>query len=415
MVFGLHKLLGRGKRGQIKETWKFDSKTSLLAPPIICDFENSGHRNVVFGTNDGKVYALDESGNIRWAFNAQEHISSAEMMFFDSETANSIQSSPVAHDINNDGKKEIIFGSEMGVVYALSHEGKPLWKFKAEGTVRGEIMIKDVNKDEKPEIIFGSGDKNIYVLSAFGELIKKYEVGCQVESTIEVHGDKIIFGCNDGIIHCIELSGKELWKIQTDAKIIAQPSIGKLFGNEQEYVVIGSIDHYLYAIQLEDGEIAWKFKTNGAIYGKASLVDINKDNKLEIIFGSCDNNIYALQPTGEKIWSYETDFWIVAPVIVDDIDKDGQLEIIAGSYDHNIYILDAKGNYMLDYVPGLSGVMQQTGAYSDVMTSEPGKITGKKLWQWQTDGIVVGCAFVQETKNIVVNTRPGKVDNLKHE
>jgi len=414
ITFGLKRLLGKGKRGQIKEKWKFDSKTSLLAPPIICDFANTGQKNIVFGTNDGKIYSLDKDGAVKWVFDAKEQVDQVELMFFDVETANSIQSSPNIYDLNGDGKKEVVFGSEMGVVYAVNHQGKALWKFKADGSVRGSVVIKDINNDGKAEVIFCSGDTHLYILSAHGELLQKHEIGAQIESTPGTIGDKIIFGCNDGTIHCITQAGHEIWTFKTEGKVVAQPAIGKIFGDEKNYIVIGSLDHYLYTLNLE-GELVWKFKTDGAIYSRATLADINRDKKLEIIFGSCDNNVYALQCTGEKIWSYETDFWIVAPVIVDDIDKDGNLEIIAGSYDHNIYILDAKGNYMLDYVPGLSGVMQQAGSYTDVMTSEPGKVTGKKIWQYQADGVVVGCAFIEETKNIIVNTRPGKVNNLEHE
>ncbi|MBU0471678.1 MAG: PQQ-binding-like beta-propeller repeat protein [Nanoarchaeota archaeon] len=414
VAFGFKKLLNKGKRGQIQEKWKFDSKSSLLAPSIVADLDNSGKKHILFGTNDGKIYALDKEANVKWMFNAQEQVDDVELMFFDVETAHSIQSSPNIYDINGDGKKEIVFGSEMGTVYALSFEGELIWKFKAGGSVRGGVIIGDVNEDRKPEIIFGSGDGHIYILNNEGQLIEKYEMGSNIESTPNIIGEKIIFGTNDGHIYCIKHTGEELWKYKTEGKITAQPSIGKIFGDEKNYVIIGSLDQHMYAFD-EQGELIWKYKTDGAIYSKAALADINNDKKLEIIFGSCDNNVYAISCTGEKIWSYETDFWIVAPVIVDDIDKDGELEIIAGSYDHNIYILDAKGNYMLDYVPGLSSVLQQTGSYSDVVTTEPGKIVGKKIWQYQADGVVVGCAFIDDEKNIVVNTRPGKINNLQHQ
>ena len=201
--------------------------------------------------------------------------------------------------------------------------------------------------------------------------------------------------------------------MKTNGKVVAQPAISQILEDSIHYTIIGSIDQNLYMIN-ESGEVVWKFKTGGAIYSRVSLADIDNDKKTEIIFGSCDNNVYALRSNGDKMWSYETDFWVVAPVIVGDIDNDGHLEIIAGSYDHNIYILDARGKYMLDYIPGLAGVMQQTGSYSDIMTSEPGKIIGKKIWQYQTEGVVVGCAFVNET-NIIVNTRTGKVNDLMHE
>ena len=100
--------------------------------------------------------------------------------------------------------------------------------------------------------------------------------------------------------------------------------------------------------------------------------------------------------------------------IVEDIDGDGKKEVVVGSYDHNVYVLDSEGSYLLDYMPGLSGVVQQAGHYSDIITQEPGKVTGKKIWQFKTDGVIVGCAYIPDDKSIVVNTKPGMVNGLVH-
>ncbi|MFH1589502.1 MAG: PQQ-binding-like beta-propeller repeat protein [archaeon] len=397
----------------IKEKWKFDIGSSLLSPPIICDLTNTGHHSILTATKDGKVFLLDFEGNEKWVFDAKEHVDTTESMFFDSESANSILSTPQICDITGNKRKEVIFGTEMGVVYALDAYGHPLWKFHAGGSVRGALAVGDVNGDGQQEIIFGSGDKHLYILNTNGRLIRKIEVGCKIESTPETMGDKIIFGCDDGTIRCINYEGHELWRFETDAKVIAKPVITRFTEGGTIHILIGSMDHYLYALD-EYGELIWKFKTEGAIYSRVTLADINRDKKLEILFGSCDNNVYALKNTGDKIWSFETGFWVVAPIVINDIDEDGRLEVIACSFDHNIYILDARGNYVLDYVPGLAGVMQQTGSYSDVMTSDPGKITAKKLWQFQTDGVVVGCEYTKEGKNIIVNTRRGIISNLGH-
>jgi hypothetical protein len=160
------------------------------------------------------------------------------------------------------------------------------------------------------------------------------------------------------------------------------------------------------------GNLIWSTRIDFGGETGISAADLNNDGKQEIVFGSCDNCIYALDGTGKKLWSYETDFWVVASPIVTDIDNDGKLEIIAGSYDHNIYVLDSEGSYMLDYVPGVSGIVGQTGQYGDAITKEPGKTQGKKIWQYQTEGIVVGCAYVKN--NIIVNTDSGKINNIMH-
>ncbi|MBR9703357.1 hypothetical protein GOV10_04930, partial [Candidatus Woesearchaeota archaeon] len=90
---------------------------------------------------------------------------------------------------------------------------------------------------------------------------------------------------------------------------------------------------------------------------------------------------------------------------------------IAGSFDNNVYVLEGAGSYELDYVPGLSGIIHQAGHYTDVLSSEPGERQGKRLWQYRTKGMVVGCALIEEPHEhprIIVNIKSGFVDALVH-
>jgi outer membrane protein assembly factor BamB len=410
--FSFSKILSKEKRGQIKEKWLFELDVNILTPPIIADLENKGDKDILFATGNGKIFCLNKDAKQKWVFDASANLSKVEQLFVDIENANSIESTPTIIDINGDGRKEIVFGSENGSVYALNYLGQLLWKYDVEGHIRGEVIARDINNDGLLELIFGSGDSHIYILRSNGQLIKKIETNVAIESTPEIIGDKIIIGNNNGEIICFDFEGNTIWNFKTEGKIIAQPAIGNLLGDNNQFIIVGSTDQNLYALN-NKGELIWKYKTNGAIYSRAVLKDINNDKRLEIIFGSCDNSIYALKSNGDKIWSYETDFWVVGPVIVADIDGDGKLEIIAGSYDHNLYILDARGNYELDYVPGLSGIVQQTGSFSEVITSEPGTRSGKKLWQFETEGIIVGCAVNNEERNIIISTKTGKIKGLE--
>jgi hypothetical protein len=104
----------------------------------------------------------------------------------------------------------------------------------------------------------------------------------------------------------------------------------------------------------------------------------------------------------------------VASPIIADLDGDGKMEIVVGSYDHNIYVLDSEGSYVLDYVPGVSGIVAQTGNYGEALTSGPGKTKGKKIWQYKTDGVVVGCAYLSGEKSLIVNTESGNIKDLIH-
>ncbi len=398
--------------GGIKKEWHFDSKSTLSSGPVIVN--KDGNNEIIFGTKEGKIYAVDKDSKIKWIFDSQEDYSEAELMFLNTEKKNSVTSSPNIINLK-DGKYEIVFATESGKVIAISNEGKNLWTFDSNACIKGNIIISDVNKNNEKEILFGNSDGNFYILNSNGNLIKEINIGTSIESTAVVFNNiipQIIFGDNNGIIHSINFNGEKIWKFKTNNKIVSSGVISKL-DKLNDSITIGSTDGILYNLDLY-GNLIWKFKTNGPILSKPCIVDINEDEFSEIIFGSCDNSLYVLNNKGKKLWSYETDFWIVATPIVADIDNDGKYEIIVGSYDHNLYILDSNGEFIMDYMPGVSNFVNQTTDYSDTSIDSPGKLSGKKLWQYEADDMIVGCTHVKDMNIIIVTTKSGKLNTLKH-
>ena len=407
----LKKLSGK-KLGKIEKKWVFDIPSSISSSPIAAEI-TKGKVGIAFGTHDGKMYMLGDDAKIKWLYSIQEKIDEIQQMFLDEETAKSIYASPTFADINKDGKKELLFGSDIGKFYALNSLGKLLWNFKTNGEIRSSALVQD------NMIIFGSNDKNLYTLNSKGKLLWKFKADSGIESSPAILKGKktqIIFGSNNGKIYSLNTKGKLLWQFKTNGKITAKPAIGDIYANKKNYIVIGSADNNIYALN-ENGKLEWLYETEGRICSKACLADINNDKKLEIIFGSCDDNIYCLSCKGSKIWSYETDFWVVATPLVLDIDNDGKLEVIAGSYDNTVYVLDAEGMFLLDYMPGVSGVTQQPGHYHDLITSEPGGYVGKKLWEYKTEGMIVGSTFItnnKKQKEMIIGIKKGKLDNLTY-
>ena len=412
ITFAFKNIMGK-KKGHLQEKWKFETNSPLLSSPVIGDIDNDGKMEIIFGTKDGKILSIDMDGSLKWSYAVQGNYTEMELMFLDAETSNSINSSPNIEDINNDGKKEIVFGTEDGTLYVLDSTGKIFWSFKTQGPIRGSALVQKFANNQCG-IIFGSTDKNIYFLNAEGKLLWKYACSSPIESCPHlVLGAKplIIFGTNNGEVHALDLRGNLIWTYNAEKKILAQ-ALSRKVGNRM-LIFIGSTSGDLHCID-EQGSPVWKFCTGGAICSKVALADLNNDGVDEIVFGSCDNNVYALDINGKELWSYETDFWVVANPIIADLDGDGKLEIIVGSYDHNIYILDCEGSYVLDYVPGVSGIVAQTGHYGDAVTKGPGKTKGQRIWQYQTEGNIVGCAYMDSEKNIIINTESGKIKNLMH-
>ncbi len=403
------------KKDNLNLNWNFDVKTEIFSPLVAGNLTKGEETEIVFGTKDGRLFMLKE-GEVIWHYDTESKMDKIEELFVDTDAIKSIYSKPVLFDLNEDGKKEVIFGSDLGILHVLNHLGKLIWSYKTKGEIRGSVLIADINGNKKKEILFGSNDGKLYVLDSKGKLVWYFKAQTGIQSTPEFFNSNnkkmIIFGSDDGTIYAVSNKGELIWSFKTKGRVTAQPAIGDIDNCGKEHIIIGSSDNNLYVIN-ENGILEWNYKTEGRILSKATLADINNDKKLEIIFGSCDDNIYALSSDGSKIWSYETNFWVVAQPIVTDINNDGKMEVIVGSYDHNIYVLNAEGTYLLDYMPGISSVVQQTGHYTDILTNEPGRYVGELIYKFKTEGMILGCDYTKnKKKEIVLNTKNGIVDDL---
>jgi len=405
----LDKITGT-RSGRIGLYKQYDLGNECLATPLSDDIDNDGKNEIICATTRGDIFVLDQDLILKWKFNSSNQTSDVEKFFLDPNTSEGITGTPKIFDINKDGKKEIIFGTERGEVIALTNKGEVLWKFKAKGPIRGGINVFYMGQEKETKIIFGSLDEHMYVLNNKGKLDLNIAVGVGIESTPIIFDDCIIVGTNNGEIRSYNVLGKLVWSYKTDSKITSEAVPVKM--KDEICFVVGSTNNYLYCFDSK-GKLVWRFETSGSIYSKVNVADINGDGIDEIVFGAADNKVHVLSREGTEMWNYETGFWIIGTPAITDIDGDGSIEIIAGSYDNHVYFLTAEGSYLMEYVPGISGIVAQGGSYSDIPTNSPGSIFGKKLWDYDAAGIVIGCCLHKDM--VLVQTKEGKVLLLRYE
>ncbi|MBR9700655.1 PQQ-binding-like beta-propeller repeat protein [Candidatus Woesearchaeota archaeon] len=407
--------------GKIDTKWTYDAKAPIVSPPAIGDLSGTGHPHIVFGTKKGTVICLNHEGKELWTFNASQQLSQVDSFFVDEDRVHSIDAAPVIADITRDGHLEILVGTEQGTLYCLSANGRMLWSHDCGGSIKASVTVDDINSDGHPEILVTSTNNKLTILRSTGEKIFEFMEDAALESVPGVLKSKktgrtmIVFGNNNGELIAITPGQEIIWRVPLESKITSAPTF--FTADEEDRMVIGTHAGDLVCLS-EHGEIVWTFNTEGSIYNAATVADLNKDNDPEIVFSSCDNTVYAVSSQGKRVWSYETNFWVTTTPIVTDLDKDGHLEVVVGSYDHNLYVLDGTGTYVFDYVPGLSGIVNQAGHYSNILTSDPGEQTGKKIWQYMVDSIIVGCALLEpenEKQLIIITTKNGKVHGISHE
>ncbi|NOZ80613.1 MAG: PQQ-like beta-propeller repeat protein [DPANN group archaeon] len=414
----LKKLSGK-KTGKLEKRWDFTVGEPLISAPFVGK-DYDGNYVIIFATTRGKVYVLSTDKKVRWTFEIEETLDEIQMLFADKERSKTVSTIPLFEDIDGDQRKEIVVGSENGKLYVIDHEGKLKWEFQTKGTIRSTPILYDAGSPHGKILLFGSSDHLLYALDGKGKNIWTFMAESGIESSPSVllkggRDDQIVFGDNKGYVYGISPLGRLLWKFKTGGQIRAKPIITELISNPEhrQTILIGSYDKNFYALD-EQGNPIWHFSSEGSIRSTAAVEDINQDGRKEIVFGSNDNRVYALNDRGEKLWSYETDFWVVDRPLIVDLDNDKKFEIIVGSYDASLYVLDSQGEFMLNYIPGVSAVAMQSGSYSDQITTDPGHYTGKKLWEYKLDSLIVGTGFEQDNHEIVVSTRDGKVSVFVH-
>ena len=270
-----------------KILWSFETGSAVFSSPSIGDIDNDGKLEVVAGSWDNKIYALNgEDGSLLWSWT----------------TGSGVSSSPSLGDIDNNGKLEVVVGSYDKKIYALNGEnGSLLWVYTTGRGVDSSPSLGDIDNDGKLEVVVGSYDDKIYALN--GE------------------------------------DGSLLWSYTTGGNVSSSPSLGDIDNDGKLEVVVGSDDNKIYALNGENGSLLWVYTTGSGVDSSPSLGDIDNDGKLEVVVGSEDNNIYALNgEDGSLLWSWTTGGDVYSPSLA-DIDNDGKLEVVIGSGDGKIYAI----------------------------------------------------------------------------
>jgi len=137
----------------------------------------------------------------------------------------------------------------------------------------------------------------------------------------------IVVANNNGEVYLIQRETQEKRLLfKADEAIWAAPLIDE--ANSRMYVA--SMDHHLYAVDLEREEQVWAFKAGGALVGTPALSDGM------LYFGALNSRLYAVDAvTGEQAWQFDTEGWVWGGPLV----HEGT--VYFGDMDGYVYALNA--------------------------------------------------------------------------
>ena len=287
-------------------------------------------------------------------------------------------------DINNDGKDELLFGTEGHFLVAYQakiksgeKEPKKLWEFKTNDWVTG-IATADLNEDGIEEIIVAS-DK-LYILSCDGKYIKEQPSDLSI-SALQTYSDSgcqmIVVGNSQGEIHCLDFQLSEIWTLpfKTKGRVI-DIAIGDFDGDGRIEIAAASEDKYVYIIN-DRGEEKDRINVRHWIVNLADCKMINSQLRLFIGKFTGDTLVYKHKQTSQLVKLKQSG---ILDLKVDYLlDKTTFPQFVVGSSDRCLSIFDYSGELIWAFESGLgqraiSIKKNKTGKFEMYVGTESGDL-----------------------------------------
>ena len=243
-------------------------------------------------------------------------------------------------DLNNDGKEEIIIGTDIGIVMVLSLFGEEIWRkdFSEEIT---ELLVKDGT-------IF-VGTKGLIALDSDGSIIWTYP-----DENVK---SLAIADLTDGGYEIATLTGK-IRIFSSDGKVVSEfeykaesnrcgcgcsGDIGRLAVGDADgdsVYEIGVTSRDTLCLFKRNGDLLWSRTARGykeeysnpAFWSfPIAMADINDDGKAELLAGCC-SSLVVIDGNGQDVWHYTAQaLYGLRCIAIGDINSDGKKEIAVGT------------------------------------------------------------------------------------
>ncbi|MDP7035896.1 MAG: PQQ-binding-like beta-propeller repeat protein [Planctomycetota bacterium] len=316
-------------------------------------------------------------------------------------------SSPVAGDVDRNGKLEVVWIEENGRIQLVDGmTGKPRWQRDLGQRILATPTMTEVAGTGFLDVVVGAWDGNLYALSGrSGTPLWRYRGGARIAAStraVELDGDGVldhVFGDYKGRVHAVSgATGLPLWTGQLSGEIYAQTAA--LYGQSGTIsgIVVGTLRGHLAVLSPETGRVLWEDRNvEGEVQASPTVGDVDGDGSPEILV-SVTAAVSRLEcydsRTFKKRWSIPTaGAGPCSPVLVEGSRsleslvylgcRDGSIRAYAAREGTERWVFRARSSVM-----GGMALVDVTGnGVPDLIAVEDGGIlhalegrTGQKLW-----------------------------------
>jgi len=368
---------------------------NIESSPLIADFDDDGANEILFGSNDDSVYAIEADGSYN--------------QYWPQSVANDVISGPAVGDLDNNGDNELVAVSKNGMLYAWNSDATPLDGFPVDlgTTVYGGPMLVDFDGDSDLEIVVGGlADRNVYIFNRDGQQSALSPIGGTAgwfgsAASADLDEDsirEIIYGGLDSLVHAWTTDGSELngFPVHLNGPIYGSVVIGDVDGDLLPEIAAVTFRGNYYLIN-HDGTISDNHPVDvgaNVLLGPA-LADIDGNLAPEVLFSDNNRNLHVFNFTGEEISGFPVtcDDAIKSSPVIADITGDGRHDIIVGCSSGMLYGFDAYGN-PLTHFPLFAGVaadIKDTPALGDLDGDSDLEIAFGLYHSGEANFVVIDC------------------------
>lgn len=202
--------------------------------------------------------------------------------------------------------------------------GEPSWIFHTSGAISSSPLVVG------NRILFGCRDSSLYCLDArSGEVSWKLPAGSGIGSSPCEAGGTVFVGTYAGGVLAAGLEdGKLRWKGVTGGRIVSSPCVA------DDRVIVGSYDRAVHAFDRRTGELKWKVDAGSTV--RASAERMGSDG---IVIGTGDGTLLGLDASdGTVRWRRSTDAAIFAACAFDP----ARDLVVAGTQNGSAYGISAR-------------------------------------------------------------------------
>jgi hypothetical protein len=235
-------------------------------------------------------------------------------------------------DINGDGIPDIVAPSYDSSVYAWSSNGPLLWRHYLEDTLWSSPVVADIDNDGVPEIVLG-GD--IWAGNPFGV----------------PEGGLVWVLRRDGSTYPgypRSTPQQTVWSSPAVGDIDGDGNPDIVVGTGTNWA--DPRGRRVDAFRARDGVnlAGWPVAVDGRVLGSPTLSDMDGDGKLEVTFASDGGWVYAYNSAGIRLWrgcnaglpdTCRPGYFANGGTVVADVDGDGRQEVIS-SLDKDVRVFD---------------------------------------------------------------------------